>query len=448
MNEFFNQLQKEARTTKLSSSEKQAMRVHLYNVMKASPAYTPAQAEAVAEVVARRSVQSMYVWLSPRYMVPAAILLVVGLSGGTAFAAQSALPGEPLYAVKVQVNEKVAVALATTPAAKAAVNAAIATTRLEEAETLASQGTLDATTTAALANNFATHADAAQINTVAIAANDPGTAAQLGTSFSSTLAAHGAILAQLASNAGTSTVQTNSDALAVQAFALATHGRNNDEGRGAGGAVTTTLAINSTGEGVAVSAVRTEGGVNPTVGDYDADGIHADTAEPVDADASVQVTTFSALAPQATSLRVEASSTIKASATLAPVAAPLGDAPTNKNAKTKNMPSANQARTSISNEDSVIAPALASQASTTLAHAQASFAAIAPSLDASTSEQITLQLTDLGEMLMQGNDQLAAGDNTGAKLSFSHVVRASVRLDAFLKAGKKFNASFLMSLLK
>ncbi len=424
---------------KLSLQEKQAMRMHVYKMMDASPAYTAAQTEVVAEVVARRSVQSMYVWFNPRFSISLAVLLVAGLSGGTAFAAQSALPGEPLYIVKVNVNEPLTVALATTPAAKAAVNAAIATTRLEEAETLASQGTLDATTTSVLADNFAAHAEAAQAGAVAVASSDPGTAAQLGTTFRSTLAAHGAILAQLASDAGTSSVQANSDALAVQVLTQATHGRADDTG----GAVATTLAITPTGEGIAVNSLRADGG-GVAVGDVNGDGVDTAPAASGDSGVSVQVATMSVVAPQAVSVSVEASSSsVKASAMLAPVAPSISDA---NNTKYKSVPGASQPHTSA--DDGVIALALGTQASTTLTQAKASFTAIAPSLDASTTEQVTTQLSNLQKMFADGNDALMAGDNTHARFAFSRIVRASVTLDAFLKAGKKFNAAFLTSLLK
>lgn len=419
MNQFFNNLQKEARNLKLSKDEKQAMRVHVYRVMETSPAYTDAQKNAVEVFAARRSTPSMYHWFSPRFSVPVAVLLLAGLSGGTAFAAQSALPGEPLYAVKIHVNEAVQTALATTPQAKAEVNASIATTRLEEAESLASAGTLDATTTAELADNFAQHADAAQAGTAAVAAEDPGTAAQLGATFSSTLAAHGAILAQLASDSATGTVQENSDALAVRVLAEAAHGEHSMHAQEGSTSPTATLAV-----------VAAPTAIAPAADAESSSNGGASTTSP-----AVQVRIFGASRSEggvAPASRVASSSD-------------EGDAGSAAGTPT---PTAYLSAPAANGEDGTISLALGTQASSTLTQGEADFAALAPSLDATTTAQIQSQISSLEQLLVQGNNALIAGDNATAQDAFSRVLRASVRLDAFLKAGKKFNPAFLTSLLK
>jgi hypothetical protein len=58
------------------------------------------------------------------------------------FAANSALPGEPLYPIKININEKVESFLAVSPKAKAEVKIEQALTRLKEAEQLSSQNKL------------------------------------------------------------------------------------------------------------------------------------------------------------------------------------------------------------------------------------------------------------------------------------------------------------------
>jgi hypothetical protein len=73
---------------------------------------------------------------------PAALVagtLVIFLVSGTSFAAEAALPGSPLYPVKVNVNEEVRAALALTPEAKADWDITRAERRLEEAAILESQ---------------------------------------------------------------------------------------------------------------------------------------------------------------------------------------------------------------------------------------------------------------------------------------------------------------------
>jgi hypothetical protein len=91
-------------------------------------------------------------------LAPLALLLVCT---GTAYAAQGALPGDLLYPLKINVTEQVEVALATTPAAQVAVQTKLAAERVSEAQTLADQGKLDATTTEELQDNFDSHASAA-----------------------------------------------------------------------------------------------------------------------------------------------------------------------------------------------------------------------------------------------------------------------------------------------
>lgn len=360
MNNFFTQLKEKARALKLSHDEKQALRVQLYTYLEKNPVGSFA---APAKIL--KPVPSMYFWFAPRFVVPVVLLLVVTLTTGTAFAAQSALPGNPLYAIKINVNEPVQVALAATPAAKAAVNAQIATVRLEEAETLASTGKLDATTTAELASNFAQHAEAAQANTIAVASNDPGTAAQLGADFASRLAAHGAILAQLGDDSSSTETMQNSNALAMQAEQEAGRGGRED------------------GNAVAIAAM-------PSVSN------------------GARIRTFDAVAPQA---NVEGFATGTATSSTA-IAAP--------------HPIEAEKNPQI---DALLGP----EASTSIAAALQDFAALAPTLDATTSAQINEQLAAL-------QSRYAAGD-------FAAALRMAVKLDAYLTAGKKFNLRLLDGLL-
>jgi hypothetical protein len=347
MNKFFNDLQKEARAITLSPKEKQSMRVQVYAMMEVP-----------------RAVPSTYRWFSPRFSVPIAALLLIGLTSGTAFAAQSALPGDPLYAIKVNVTEPVQGALATTPKAKAEWHVQVAETRLEEGEALAASGKLTATTSAALATNFDAHAAAAQTIAANLAQQDPGSAAELTTTFDSALSAQGAILTQLGNDSPTTTVKESSDTLAAHVLAQ-------DQQAGEDSAA---LAVAST---------------TATI---------ASTTPPSDA---------------------------------------LSSGVSGESAST----------TSPNPDVSVVVSVLQTEASSTLAAAEADFTALEPSLDASTSVQIQAQITAAQNLIEQGNAALGAGDNSAAKDAFTRAVHTSVRLDAFLGAGKKFNAKFLSSLL-
>lgn len=89
----------------------------------------------------------------------AGVLMFVLIGGsGVAYAAEGSLPGEVFYAVKIHVNERIEVALATTVDKKIAVETQIAERRVAEAQQLEAAGRLDATMTAEIEKNFDEHA--------------------------------------------------------------------------------------------------------------------------------------------------------------------------------------------------------------------------------------------------------------------------------------------------
>ena len=147
MSKLYNHLKDESAEIRLSDAEKAAMRARLTAAMRAVPTH---------------SIKSPYQWLwAPRSFAVLAIALLVVVSSGTAFAAEGSLPGAPLYPVKVNVIEPLTVALATTPAAKAQVNANIATTRVQEAQALAAEGNLTPAVAEEISTNYNEHATAA-----------------------------------------------------------------------------------------------------------------------------------------------------------------------------------------------------------------------------------------------------------------------------------------------
>ena len=137
-----NNLKHEADNIRLTSAESSAMRARILG--------TP------SPVVVKRS---PYVFMSYHLrMTMAGLALFVIAGTGTVSAAQGALPGDLLYPIKVSVNEKVEVALAPTPAARAQVQAKLAERRVDEAQALASRGRLDKKTAETLTVDFDEHA--------------------------------------------------------------------------------------------------------------------------------------------------------------------------------------------------------------------------------------------------------------------------------------------------
>jgi hypothetical protein len=86
-----------------------------------------------------------------------AIIIALLLGGGTSFAAENALPGDALYTIKINVNEKAQELVALSSEADAKVQAKLAGRRLEEAEKLAINGKLNAETSTELRASFEEH---------------------------------------------------------------------------------------------------------------------------------------------------------------------------------------------------------------------------------------------------------------------------------------------------
>lgn len=134
-----------------------------------------------------------------------AVIVILALGGGTAFAAENALPGSPLYPVKVHINEQVRAAVAVGASADANWDARRAERRLEEAEALAAEGRLNADLSARLSERFETHSDRIQDRIEKMEDRGEGEkAAWLKHRFEASVEAHNAILTVL-ENSSTST---------------------------------------------------------------------------------------------------------------------------------------------------------------------------------------------------------------------------------------------------
>src|SRR3989338_2663664 len=114
----------------MDNAARERMRAHLFEYAKMRPVREGAQPSS------QRSVQNQFAAFLASHIRPMpviAALLVVAISGGTVAAAETALPGDVLYPVKVHVTEEVQAALATTPKARAGGGGARAARRLGEA---------------------------------------------------------------------------------------------------------------------------------------------------------------------------------------------------------------------------------------------------------------------------------------------------------------------------
>jgi len=134
MDEIFKKLNTEAEKISLTKEEKFSVRNILISYSKKSPFINEKEVKEIRQF----SVLSSYSFLrNKRVLISAFVILLLILGGGTSYAAEQTLPGDILYPVKVNFNEKIASMRAITPEAKAKFNTKIIKKRLEEADKLA-----------------------------------------------------------------------------------------------------------------------------------------------------------------------------------------------------------------------------------------------------------------------------------------------------------------------
>lgn len=197
MKTFEEQLHTVAQQTRLDTDAKILMREKIVHYMEMKPVRTVTL--DTSSVHQWFGANSWSTFIQSRLM-PAMLvaLLVVSTSAGVSYAAESALPGDTLYPVKVSINEEIVSALMLSQQARVEWLARLAERRLQEASILTSQGRFDAQTSKEVALRFAAHTSALKAETEALEINDPAAAAQVSAEAATNLEAHEAILARLA----------------------------------------------------------------------------------------------------------------------------------------------------------------------------------------------------------------------------------------------------------
>jgi len=212
--EFHTHLKKAGDEIALSEQE----RTRMCSVLSAYMEMKPARVERAGGPIRADSIAAYaQAWgsawlLAPRRFATALVVVLFVTSSGISYAAQGALPGDALYAVKVRVNEPVLGALALSSSQKAEWAMRVAGERLKEAATLSAAGRLTATAQADLQANFNEHATQAIAQIDEEAQISPETGAQGALRFEAQLSEYGRVLSEV----GTGDSLTDTLAVAIQ----------------------------------------------------------------------------------------------------------------------------------------------------------------------------------------------------------------------------------------
>ncbi|TSC69705.1 MAG: hypothetical protein G01um101470_1012 [Parcubacteria group bacterium Gr01-1014_70] len=136
-------------------------------------------------------------WLFLR-VATSGVVGIVLMGAGMSYAAENALPGDMLYAVKVEVNERLRTWAAVSGEAQAEWSVVRTTRRLEELERLATTGSLNDTLREEIASRFDQNTEAASKAIVSLKKDRITAAADTSSRLESSLRVHERMLVQVA----------------------------------------------------------------------------------------------------------------------------------------------------------------------------------------------------------------------------------------------------------
>lgn len=129
-----------------------------------------------------------------------AVTMIFGLCGASAsYAAESALPGDALYTVKVKFTESILIRLNNSVEAKANVQARLVNRRLEEAKKLAEQSRFTAERVAIVQANLSAHISELEVDLKELKALNDSAATNIAIETSATVKAHESLLQKIVS---------------------------------------------------------------------------------------------------------------------------------------------------------------------------------------------------------------------------------------------------------
>lgn len=140
-----------------------------------------------------------------------ALLTVFLCTGVLSYAAEKALPGDSLYAVKTQFNENLQSFLTFSPQSKAKLEAALAEKRLVEAQKLAATDRLSPANDTQLQQSFQQHSNEFKKTVQSIGTNEPDAAISLSNDFQTALVAHETVLKTLSTSTSAVTINVGKE---------------------------------------------------------------------------------------------------------------------------------------------------------------------------------------------------------------------------------------------
>lgn len=198
MNDLLNKISEEAKRIKLSEVEKSQLRNNLVNFIENNPVRIRGDWRLNSVKAVKSPLNHNWFSLFNNYkFMPVALIALLFVGGGVSFASQGSLPGDLLYPVKVNINEKIEQAFTLTSDGSANLQVRLAERRLEEAEKLALTGKLDEDTRLEVEERFDKHASSADKKIIAIAETEPEVALSIVSRFETSLRTYEAILTQL-----------------------------------------------------------------------------------------------------------------------------------------------------------------------------------------------------------------------------------------------------------
>lgn len=182
---------KKSKEITLTKDEKSKILMRLHSYITASPSDVD---------ILQRASWGQFIFQSFSFIlrpIPLTLVIVCGLGIGTAWAAESTLPGDTLYPVKTSITEPIRGWFAFSSSSQANWNVTLTARRLEEAEYLAATAQIDEPLRIKLEKQIADHVQQAELQLAEVEEQDRSRAFEISSRLATSLETHINILDQI-----------------------------------------------------------------------------------------------------------------------------------------------------------------------------------------------------------------------------------------------------------